>query len=224
MSESDAKNYKLKFESANLYVRKMTVSDHVVNAIEKTLIKTPAIYRYNEVITKNFLVQAGSSVWKHEDIFTKEPIRRLIVAMSSSESFNGTNNVNPFHFQKFDLREIIIYRNGFPVAGTPINTEDDKRIYFNSMGALAYVENGHGIPLAEFPNHYIMVFDLTSTQEATHDFIHPELTNSSITVELKFQKDLGSNIEVICLGEKLSTVYIDSARNVSKNGFPVING
>ena len=69
-----------------------------------------------------------------------------------------------------------------------------------------------------------MVFDLTSTQEATHDFIHPELTNSSITVELKFQKDLGSNIEVICLGEKLSTVYIDSARNVSKNRFPVING
>ena len=120
--------------------------------------------------------------------------------MSSSESFNGTNNVNPFHFQKFDLREIIIYRNGFPVAGTPINTEDDKRIYFNSMGALAYVENGHGIPLAEFPDHYIMVFDLTSTQEATHVFINPELTNSSITVELKFQKDLGSNIEVICLG------------------------
>ena len=224
MSESDAKNYKLKFESANIYVRKMTVSDHVVNAIEKTLIKTPAIYRYNEVITKNFLVQAGSSMWKHEDIFTKEPIRRLIVAMSSSESFNGTNNVNPFHFQKFDLREIIIYRNGFPVAGTPINTEDDKRIYFNSMGALAYVENGHGIPLAEFPNHYIMVFDLTSTQEATHDFIHPELTNSSITVELKFQKDLDSNIEVICLGEKLSTVYIDSAPNVSKNKFPDING
>ena len=54
------------------------------------------------------------------------------------------------------------------------------------MSALAYVEKGHGIPLSEFENHYIMVFDLTSTQEATHDFIHPELTNSSLSDELKF--------------------------------------
>ena len=69
-----------------------------------------------------------------------------------------------------------------------------------------------------------MVFDLTSTQEATHDFIHPELTNSTITIELKFEKPLTDNVEIICLGEKSSTIYIDSVRNVSKNGIPMING
>ena len=58
-----------------------------------------------------------------------------------------------------------------------MSTADNKRLYYNSMAALAYVENGHGISLSDFPNHYIMVFDLTSTQEATHDFIRPELTN-----------------------------------------------
>ena len=103
-------------------------------------------------------------------------------------------------------------------------TADNKRLYYNSMGALAYVESGHGIPLADFPNHYIMVFDLTSTQEATHDFIHPELTNSTITIELKFEKQLTDNVEIICLGEKSSTIYIDSVRKVSKNGIPMING
>ena len=49
----------------------MTVSDNVVGAIEKTLLKTPAIYRYNEVITKTFLATTGQQSWKHEDIFTK---------------------------------------------------------------------------------------------------------------------------------------------------------
>ena len=49
------------------------------------------------------------------------------------------------------------------------------------MNALAYVENGHGVPLSEFARHFIMVFDLTSTQEATHEFFHPELTNSSFS-------------------------------------------
>ena len=70
------------------------------------------------------------------------------------------------------------------------------------MSALAYVENGRGIHLSEFANHYILVFDLTSTQEATHDFIHPELTNSSLSVELKFDAALVHNVEIFLLGEK----------------------
>ena len=85
----------------------------------------------------------------------------------------------------------------------------------------AHVENGQGITLSDFAHHFIMVFDLTSTQEATHDFIHPELTNSSLSAEMKFDTDLPNNIEIFFLGEKLSAVYIDSARNVSKNVLPV---
>ena len=221
MSEDGAKHYKVKIDEANLFVRKMTVSDNVVGAIEKTLLKTPAMYRYNEVISKAFLATAGQQSWKQEDIFTKEPIRRLIIAMSASAAFIGTNTENPFSFRKFGQNEITVYRNGFATAGTPMSTRDDKRLYFNSMGALAFIENGHGITLADFPRHYIMVFDLTSTQEATHDFIHPELTNSSLSIELKFGAALANNIEILFLGEKCSTVYIDSARNVSKNSLPM---
>ena len=58
VSEDGAKHYKIKIDEANLFVRKMTVSDNVVGAIEKTILKTPAMYRYNEVISKAFL--AGS--------------------------------------------------------------------------------------------------------------------------------------------------------------------
>ena len=39
----------------------MTVSDNVVGATEKTLLKTPAVYRYNEVRPKTFLATAGQS-------------------------------------------------------------------------------------------------------------------------------------------------------------------
>ena len=94
-----------------------------------------------------------------------------------------------------------------------MSTTDNKRLYYNSMSALAYVENGHGIPLNEFANHFIMVFELTSTQEAAHDFVHPELTNSLLSVELKFDAVLAHNAEIIFLGEKASTIYLDSTRN-----------
>ena len=148
----------------------------------------------------------GQQSWKHEDIFKKEPIRRLIIALCTGDAFIGTNIVNPFSYQKFGLREITVFQNGFARAGTPMSTVDNKRLYYNSMRALAYVENGHGITLSEFSKHFIMVFDLTSTQEATHDFIHPELTNFSIPVELKFDTALTNKVEVFFLGEKSSTV------------------
>ena len=62
-----------------------------------------------------------------------------------------------------------------------------------------------------------MVFDLTSTQQASHDFIHPELTNYSISIEFKFSFALPSNIEIFIIGEKARTIFIDSARKISKN-------
>ena len=102
-----------------------------------------------------------------------------------------------------------------------MSTTDNKSLYYNSRSALAYVEKDHGIPLSEFATHYLMVFDLTSTQEATHNFIHPEVTNSSMSVELKFDAALAHNVEIFFPGEKASTIYIDSVRYTSKNALPI---
>ena len=62
-----------------------------------------------------------------------------------------------------------------------------------------------------------MAFDLTSTQEASHNFIYPEFTNSTISVELKFDAPLGENVEFLFMGERASTVYVRSNRKIAKN-------
>ena len=62
-----------------------------------------------------------------------------------------------------------------------------------------------------------MSFDLTSTQEASHDFIHLELTNCTISVELKFDATLGENVELLFMGERASTLYVRSDRKIAKN-------
>ena len=60
----------------------------------------------------------------------------------------------------------------------------------------------------------MMAFDLTFTQEASHDFIHPELT---ISVERKFGAPLAGNIDLIFMGERTSTVYVYSDRKIARN-------
>ena len=43
----------------------MTVADHVLTAIEKTLLKTLAVYRYTEVLPRTFLATNGIRSWSH---------------------------------------------------------------------------------------------------------------------------------------------------------------
>ena len=216
ISDDAAKFYNIKITETILYVRKMTLNDDVVSAIEKTLLSSPSSYPYLETITKTFLASAGLQSWKQEDVFGREPIRRLAICLNTNEAFLGSKLLNPFHYRKFNLEQICIYRNGLPVADSPISTDDSKRVYFNTMSDLAYIDNGHGISLEDYPNHFIMFFDLTSTQQASHDFIHPEITNCSVPIELKFSAALAHNVEIFIIGEKASTIYFDSVRKVSK--------
>ena len=180
----------------------MTIADHVLTAIEKT----PAVYRYTEVLPRTFLATTGIRSWSHEDIFSKEPVRRMIIAMASNQAYLETNRTNPFHYQNFNLSQVVVYRNGQPIVGTPVSTTFNHRIYFNTVKALDFLyKGGHGITLENYPNHFILAFDLTSAQEASYDFIHPEPTNFSISVQLTFDGALAANVEILFLGERSST-------------------
>ena len=196
----------------------MTTADHVLTAIGKTLLKTPAVYRYTELLPRTFLATTGIRSWSHEYIFSKEPVRRMIIAMVTNQAYLGTNRTKHFHYQKFNLSQIVVYRNGQPIVGTPVLTTFNHRIYFNTLEALDFLDKGgHGITLENYPNHFVLAFDLTSTQEASHDSIHPELTNCSISVQLTFDGALATNVETLFLAEKSSTFYVNSERKVTKN-------
>ena len=115
------------------------------------------------------------------------------------------------------MRSITVYRNGHPIAGTPLETDTGKKMYLNSMGALAFHEHGHGTSFEEYANHFLLVFDLTSTHQASHDNLHPEHTSASISISLPFDTALVQITEVLLLGECASTVYINNSRKVSTN-------
>ena len=100
----------------------MTIADLVLTAIEKTLLKTPAVYRYTEVLPRNFLTTTGIRSWSHEEIFSKVFAQRMIIAMATNQAYLGTNRINFFHCQKFNLNQIVVYRIGQPIVGTPVST------------------------------------------------------------------------------------------------------
>ena len=141
--------------------------------------------------------------------------------MATNQAYLGTNRTNPFHYQKFNLSQIVqivASKKGQTIVGTPVSTTFNHRIYLNTLEALDFLDKGgHGLTLDNYSNHFIMAFDLISTQEASHDFIHPELTNCSISVQLTFDGALAANVEILFLGERSSTFFFNSERKVTKN-------
>ena len=224
-TDDDAKNLDGKIlpvvEKASLFVRKVVVTDSVKLSIERALLKSEAIYPYIESLNKSFIIQAGQNCFIKENIFGTEPIRRLTLCMVKNSLFRSTPlNETPFSYQKFNLQRVEIQRgNGVPLAGTPLDTTNNVRLYYNTITALGFKEKSNGIKLEDYEdNHFFLVFDLTSTEEASKNFtLFPELTGSSLTLKLYFEKALDDAIELFLIGERFSQVTIDSARNIKKN-------
>ena len=160
--------------------------------------------------------------WQQEYIFAREPVRRFIIALNTNNAFLGTNRTNPFHCQTFGLEQITLRRNGLPIASTPNSTQDQKRIFFNTLSVLGLLHCGLGITLDNYQQHFIMCFDLTSTQMAAHDFLHPEFTNCSVSLDLQFSNALTANLEIFVWVRRSSNVFITSDRKVTNNVLPIL--
>ena len=208
-------------EKASLFVRKVVVTDSVKLSIEKALVKSDAIYPYIESLNKSFIIQAGQNCFIKENVFGTEPIRRLTLCMVKNSLFRSTPlNETPFSYQKFCLQRVEIQRgNGVPLAGTPLDTTNNVRLYYNTITALGFNKKSNGIKLEDYEqNHFFLVFDLTSTEEASKNLtLFPEFTGSSLTLKLYFEKALDHAIELFLIGERFSQVFIDSSRNIKKN-------
>ena len=207
--------------AANLYDREMTVTDHVPSAIESTLLESPANYPYQDEITKTFLATIGQRSWQQEDNFAHEPLRQNVIAMNTNNAFPRTNRTNLLHNQKFGLKLNISRRNGLPIGSTPISTQDHKLPFFNTLSALGLLHCGLGKTLDNFQQHFIRCFDLKSTQQAAHDFLHPELTKCSVSLDLQFANGLTANLETAVWSIRSSNIFITSDRKVTKNVFPI---
>ncbi len=85
------------------------------------------------------------------------------------------------------------------------------------MKALNFHDDIPSIPIDNFKDQYVLVFDLTSIQYATENCLYPELVGEPLRLELNFTFPLEHVTELIVLGEGMSSVAIDKFGVVGKN-------
>ena len=73
------------------------------------------------------------------------------------------------------------------------------------------------IPIDDFKDHYVLVLDLTSMQNATENCHYPEFVGEPLRLELNFTNPLENLTELIVLGEQMSSVAVGKFSVFGKN-------
>ena len=73
------------------------------------------------------------------------------------------------------------------------------------------------IPIDDFKDRSVLVFEWTSMQDATELFHYPELVRKQLRLELYFTFPLEHVTELIVLGERMYSVTVDKFLVVGKN-------
>ena len=117
-----------------------------------------------EALAKTFIIPARQNQFIEENIFRNAPVPRTTTAKKTKSAFTEFYTENPFWYQQFDLRQIRTLRRGQPIVD--FDAADNCRLYVTTMKAMNFQDDIPSFPVDNFKDHYVLVFDLTSMQDA----------------------------------------------------------
>ena len=89
-------------------------------------------------------------------------------------------------------------------------------MYVTTVKTMNFQDDFPSIPIDSSEDHYVLVFVLTSMQDATEHCHYPELIGEPVRLELYFISPLGIITEFFVLGEHMSCVAVDKFGIVGK--------
>ena len=212
---SENPNVSLGIVNCSLYTRRVVLKEDYHKKRMSQLAYAPIEYNYKETLAKTYIFPARQKYFIQENIFKNAPIRRIANARNSSSAFTGSFAENPFWYQQFNLRDIRILRGGQPIVHH--DTTDNCRLYVTTMEAMNFQDDIQSIPVDNFEDHNVLVFDLTLMQDATEHCHYPEIIREPLRLDLYFNSPLEKVTEFILLGERMFSVAVDKFGVVAKN-------
>ena len=170
---------------------------------------------YLETPANTFIIPARQNQFIQENIFNHYPVPRVEIAMNTNSAFTGCYTGNPFWFQQFELKQIGVLRFRQPIVD--FDAAVTCGLYVTTMEAMNFEDNNLSIPIDNFKDHYVLVFDLTSRQDAAETCPYPELVEEPLRLELNFTFSLEHVTELFVSAERRSSVAVDKFGVDGKN-------
>ena len=183
--------------SRSLYTRRFALKSDYQKKRMDMLAYTPVELNYLENLAKTFIIPARQNQFLQENIFNNALVRWIAIATNTNSAFTGSYTENPFRYQKIELRQNRILRRGQPIVD--FDAADNCRFYVTTKKAMNFQDDIPSIPIDNFKDHYVLVFDLTSMQDSTENCHCPELIGQPLRLELNFTFPLEHVTELLVL-------------------------
>ena len=197
---SDNPNDSLGIVDWSLYTRRIVLKDDYHKKRKNMLAYIPVEFNYFETLAKIFISPATQNQFIHENISNNAPVRRIAVAIITNSEFTRSFTENPFCDQQFVLRQIRILKTRQAIVD--FDAADNFRLYITTKRAMNFQDDIPSIAIDIFKDHYVLLFDLTSMQDATENCYYPELVGEPLMLELNFTFPLEHVSEFIVMGNE----------------------
>ena len=135
------------------------------------------------------------------------PVRRTVIAMNTKSAITEPYTESRFWYQQIDLGQTRILRSCQPIVD--FNSADNCHLYVTTMKALIFHNDLLSIPIDNIKDRNVLVFDLTSMQDASVNSHYPELKGEPMRLELNFTFPLEHVTEPFVLGERMPWDEVD---------------
>ena len=138
-------------------------------------------FNYLATLAKTFIIPTRQNQFIQEHFFNITPVHRIAIALNTNSALTGSYTEITFCYQQFDLR-LRILRAGQQIVN--FDAANSSRLYVTTIKALSFQDDYPSIPIDIFKDHFLLVFDLISMQDATENYHYPEPVGEPLRLEL----------------------------------------
>ena len=94
-----------------------------------------SVYPFSRTDIRTFNIAEGNFGINLEDMWQGEVPSRLVVGMVRSQAYNGDYNLNPYHFEHFDVSNIVFFVNGESTPRPSFKLDVGNGIYLKGLNS-----------------------------------------------------------------------------------------
>lgn len=217
------KKPKIKIIETSFFIRKQVLFPSIVLAHQKILSQgETAKYPLKKTGVKYFTISKNNQTFIEENAFQSLIPDRIVLAMVSNESFNGSYSTSPYLFKDFGISYLSVAVNNFSVPVRPLTLDFSNSDYllpyyllFTSLG-IAGKDNGLVFDRNDFKSNGYALFPFDLRPIVDSDQLLQLEKTGSVKIDLKFKTGLTEAITLLVYYETNSMIEIDQFRQVSK--------
>ena len=198
-----------------LRIRHQIVNPQIAIAHDNILKKANAIYPIIRTEVKT--AEIKSTTLKFTQVLSTGKLpNKLIFALVEAKAVTGVENLNPYNFQNFEVRELVFRVDGSEAAYKKLELNYNDNLY--TQGYMTYfdanpvkVESGCNITIKDFPNGYATYhINLHSAINGCDGEVNFPQKTGKLHVEITFDKTISKEILGIWLMEWNDVIEIDA--------------